>query len=99
MDSGMPNTIPPPVVAQPVVATQRERAQRYDHYVTAWLSRSYIVGCHWFKYSDEPPGGRFDGENGNYGLVNNDDEPYTDFIEGAARTNAAGWLRHREAAP
>lgn len=29
----------------------------------------YIVGTHWFRFMDEPIGGRYDGENSNMGLV------------------------------
>lgn len=34
----------------------------------------YTVGALWFEWVDEPINGRYDGENSNYGVVNNDDD-------------------------
>ena len=42
----------------------------------ALLATDWVVGQHWFEHADEPPAGRFDGEDSNFGLVDNDDEPY-----------------------
>ncbi|MBM3214712.1 beta-agarase [Candidatus Poribacteria bacterium] len=73
MDSGLPNTRG----AGRPVATQQERAERYDAYVTALLGLPFMVGFHWFEHADEPSEGRFDGENSNYGVVDIRDEPWT----------------------
>jgi hypothetical protein len=40
------------------------------------LNLPYVVGLHWFEWADEPPQGRFDGENCNYGLVDIHDKEY-----------------------
>lgn len=78
MDSGLPNT---KGAAIPVY-TQEDRANGYERYVTQALSLPYIVGLHWFMWCDQPPLGRsLDGENSNYGLVDNDDEPYCTLVE------------------
>jgi hypothetical protein len=96
MDSGMPNTYPPPLAVQPNVPTQKVRAERYAQYVQMWMSRPFFVGYHWFEWADEPKEGRFDGENGNYGLVNIHDEPYHVFVEAVRRVNGRVWSLHRK---
>jgi hypothetical protein len=94
-DSGMPNTFPPGWLVQPTVKTQKERAEKYRQYVTTWIGSPYFVGYHWFQYADEPKAGRFDGEDGNYGLVNNNDEPYAEFVEVVREVNRQAWELHR----
>jgi hypothetical protein len=94
-DSGMPNSYPPGLLLQPNVRTQKVRADKFEECATTWMRQPYFLGYHWFDYMDEPKGGRFDGENGNYGLVNNDDDPYTVFVERLKHTNARVWDLHR----
>ncbi len=96
-DSGMPNTYPPGWLVQPTVKDQKRRAEKYRHYVTTWIGSPYFVGYHWFEYADEPKTGRFDGENGNYGLVNIDDEPYAEFVGVVRDVNRKAWDLHRRA--
>jgi len=84
MDSGLPNT---KGAAEPV-ATQQDRADGYEGFVTATLSLPYMVGVHWFEYGDEPAEGRFDGENSNYGVVNIKDEAYTTLTDKMTTVNA-----------
>ncbi len=72
MDSGLPNT----KGAGPKVKDQEARAAAFERYVTELVRLPFVVGYHWFKYADEPKEGRFDGENSNYGLVDNDDNPW-----------------------
>jgi len=83
MDSGLPNT----KGAGVPVKTQSERAKYYEEYVKRILSEPFVIGYHWFEYTDEPAQGRFDGENSNYGLVNINDEPWTILVERATSTN------------
>ncbi len=97
MDSGMPNTYPPGYAVQPTVKTQKDRAAKYEHYVMAWLAQPYFVGAHWFEYADEPKEGRSDGEDGNYGLVNIEDEPYEEFVNAVAEIIPRAWKAHAEA--
>ena len=98
MDSGLPNTFPPPSVVQPTVPTQKARAKKYRKYTSLWSGLPWFVGYHWFRYMDEPKEGRFDGENGNYGLVNIEDEPYEEFVSEVATANDAAWGLHAAAA-
>jgi len=37
--------------------------------------------------TSEPHEGRFDGENSTYGLVNIDDQPYTEFVKAVTQAN------------
>ncbi|HPO12707.1 MAG TPA: hypothetical protein PLI09_04620 [Candidatus Hydrogenedentes bacterium] len=98
MDSGMPNTYPPPIVLQPTVAMQRDRANKFEECATTWMAQPYFLGYHWFEYMDEPKGGRFDGENGNYGLVNIEDEPYQEVVDRFKSVNRRVWDLHRNSA-
>ncbi|HOX37535.1 MAG TPA: hypothetical protein PL033_06065 [Candidatus Brocadiia bacterium] len=97
MDSGMPNTHPPAMFVQPTVPDQAARAAKYKSFVETWAGKPYFVGHHWFRYMDEPKEGRFDGENGNYGLVNIMDEPYEVFVTSVRETNLRLPTLHREA--
>jgi len=99
MDSGLPNSHPNPILIQPTVATQAERAGKYGQYAGEWMKTNYIVGYHWFKYMDEPAKGRFDGEDGNYGFVTIEDKPYEAFLggeTGVVETNREAWEWHKQ---
>jgi hypothetical protein len=62
------------------VATQRDRAVALRHRLTFFASLPYVVGAHWFQYSDEPTRGRpKDGEDYNFGLVDIEDRPYEEL--------------------
>ena len=64
------------------VKDQDERAQRYEAYVRGVLRHPQFVGCHWFKYMDEPTTGRgLDGENYQIGFVDIVGTPYPETIE------------------
>ena len=84
-DSGLPNTRG----AGPGVGTQRERAERFETYVRELMALPMVVGYHWFEHSDQPAEGRFDGGNGNYGLVDVRDEPYAELVEVMERVNGS----------
>lgn len=83
-DSGLPNTRG----AGFPVETQKDRADRYERYVTSLARMPGCVGYHWFEWCDEPKEGRFDGENSNYGLVRIDDSPWEILTERFAAVNA-----------
>jgi len=60
---------------------QNQRAQMFENYVTSVLQSPTFVGCHWFKWSDEPLTGRpMDGENYNIGFVDVTDTPYPEMV-------------------
>jgi len=80
-DSGLPNSYPP---FYPTLAIQKERADAYEDRFRRMLSKPWFVGHHWFIYVDQPPEGRFDGEDNNFGIVTEADEPYTELAERSA---------------
>jgi len=84
-DSGVPNSWPP---IFPTLATQQDRANAYAASVQRLYSAPWIVGDHWFEYADEPPGGRFDGEDSNFGLVSNRDVPWQTLVDRMTRVHA-----------
>lgn len=89
MDSGLPNTLP---LFFTVHATQAERADAYGAYMRRVLARPFLIGAHWFKYTDEPATGRPDGENSNEGVVDIADDLWvtlTDRMRAVNRDAAA----------
>jgi hypothetical protein len=62
-----------------VVADQKQRAEVARARLRTFAEEPYIVGAHWFAFSDEPPYGRHDGEDYNFGLVDIHNEPYLDL--------------------
>ena len=85
-DSGVPNSWPP---IFPVYATQQERADAYAAYVMALHQAPWVVGDFWFEYVDEPAGGRFDGEDSNFGVVSSSDVPWDTLVERMTAVHAA----------
>ena len=59
------------------VATQTERTAKIKKTLIAWINNPLVVGANFFQWCDEPPGGRFDEEDCNYGLVDIYDKPYS----------------------
>lgn len=69
-------------------ADQRDRARMYKNYMTSVIDNPYMVGAHWFQYTDSPVTGRaYDGENYNVGFVTNADVPYYEMVEAAREIN------------
>ena len=81
--SGCPNTCGADVTVQ----TQQDRADGFRRYATNLLAQPYMLGYHWFMYHDQPPSGRFDGENSNYGLVDTSDNIYTTLVSVITEVN------------
>lgn len=69
------------------VRDQGERARAYRYYVENALAMPELVGTHYFQWADQPPTGRFDGENYNIGLVDVTDRPYPDLVEALKETH------------
>ncbi len=92
-DSGLPNTRG----AGPRVATQSERAQCFERYVSAALRKTNVVGYHWFEHADQPAEGRFDGENSNFGIVSIKDDLYAELTEAMTQVNATAEQMHAAA--
>ena len=86
-DAGLPNSWPPKYFFK-VVATQAERGQFYSDFAYASFRSGYMVGHHWFAWMDEPPEGRFDGEDSNFGIVDNWDDPWMPLVTRMQAANA-----------
>ena len=84
-DSGLPNTWPP---LFPTFTSQLDRARAYSAYVTRLHHTPWVVGDHWFEYTDEPAGGRFDGENSNWGVLSTADVPYGTLVNRMIKVHA-----------
>ncbi len=73
-----PDTVPGLYAVYP---TQQARAAAYTNYVEPkYVASPYVVGDEWFELVDEPQGGRFDGENDNFGVVTVTNQPYEDLV-------------------
>jgi hypothetical protein len=73
-----PDTVPGDLAVYP---TQKARAAAYTDYIAPlYEDAPWVVGDEWFEYVDEPVGGRFDGENNNFGVVNVENQPYQDLV-------------------
>jgi hypothetical protein len=69
------------------VGTQKERAAGAREAAKAFAKQPQVVGIHWFQYWDHPKGGRLDGEDYNFGLVDVDDRPYEELVEEFRKVN------------
>jgi hypothetical protein len=76
-------------------ANQQARAAMVQDYVRSVADHPALIGCHWFRYADEPLIGHVsNGENFNIGLVSITDTPYPELIA-AFRTVLAEAYSHR----
>jgi len=80
------------------VATQDERATGAAAATANFAAIREIVGVHWFQYYDHPKGGRTDGEDYNFGLVDIHDRPYERLVSALAAANRRAIQTHRSAA-
>jgi len=69
------------------VKTQRDRGISYWRYLAKVASHPAIVGLQWFQYFD-PPRKCYDKRAANWGLVNDQDEPYEDAVELISQANS-----------
>jgi IPT/TIG domain len=82
-----PNTVPSILATYP---TQAARAAAYADYIGTMVQTApWLVGDHWFEYTDEPAGGRFDGENNDFGLVSTANVPYPDMVQAVTLMHTA----------
>jgi agarase len=82
-DSNLPNS----VGAGTAVDTQADRAELFESYVTNMMELPFMVGYHWYQYTDQPAEGTAEGENNNYGLVNLKDEAWKELTDTITKTN------------
>ena len=71
------------------VAKQSSRGPGYASMVGHAASLPFMIGTDWFQYADEPPQGRNDGEDVNFGIVDIHDKPYEGLVAAMRKTNNA----------
>jgi hypothetical protein len=69
------------------VATQNERAVGAAAATLNFAAIPEVIGAHWFQYYDHPKGGRGDGEDYDFGLVDINDQPYQHLTGDLATAN------------
>ncbi len=79
------------------VANQDERGTVYGQYIRSIAEHPNFVGCHWFKYTDQPLTGRsLDGENYSVGLVSGVDVPHETFLEYVKKAHTEAYPHRAE---
>jgi hypothetical protein len=68
----------------PTLTTQAQRAASFRNTLQALARMPYVIGADWFQFCDEPPHGREDGEDYNFGLVDIHDQPYEPLTSAAS---------------
>ena len=68
------------------VIDQQAKAEGYKLLTTRLARVPYIIGADWFQWNDEPPSGRDDGEDVNFGIVDIYDRPYEHMVEAIRQT-------------
>jgi len=82
------------------VDTQTERTAAVRNRLSTLASLPYVVGAHWFQYTDEPANGRdADGEDYNFGLIDIHNQPYEQLTATFARTHAQVPTLHAAGSP
>ena len=76
------------------VDTQEERARGAAAATVNFAALPDLLGSHWFQYYDHPKGGRPDGEDYDFGLVDVNDEPYRRLTAALTAANRAAAARH-----
>lgn len=66
----------------------RERGLSYQAFAEGQAAHPLFVGSGWYSYYDQPVTGRPDGESYNTGLVNQQDQPYTEMVDIMKATHA-----------
>ncbi|MGO9259823.1 MAG: beta-galactosidase [Bryobacteraceae bacterium] len=77
---------------------QAARAAMYRDYVRSVADHPLFVGCHFFKFNDEPLTGRpRDGENYNIGFTTVTDSVYPELVAAAKAAHSEVYTRHARA--
>ncbi|MBB6634502.1 hypothetical protein [Cohnella thailandensis] len=77
-----------PVNADTNVPSIADRGAAFEAFVEGQAAHPLFVGSGWFSYYDQSVTGRKGGENFNIGLVNQQDQPYTDMVNVMKTVNA-----------
>jgi agarase len=86
LDAVPPSTWPPQWLFE-TAKDQTERAAWTVDYLHDCINAPHCIGYHWFAYMDEPAAGRWDGENSNFGLVAETDDPYPQVVDAFTLVN------------
>ena len=81
------------------VGTQLERAEGAAEATANYAALPDVVGMHWFQYYDDPKGGRADGEDYDFGLVDMANRPYNRLVAALAAANRSAAEVHATALP
>jgi hypothetical protein len=81
------------------VGTQAERARGAAEATRNFAALPEVIGAQWFQYYDHPKGGRADGEDYNFGLVDVNDRPYQELVQALAAANREAPAIHAAALP
>jgi hypothetical protein len=81
------------------VPTQDGRAGGAAAAIANFAAIPEVVGAHWFQYYDHPKGGRTDGEDYDFGLVDINDQPYERLTAALAAANRRAPHIHTAAMP
>jgi len=81
------------------VATQEERAVGAARATANFAAIPEVIGAHWFQYYDHPKGGRADGEDYDFGLVDINNRPYESLTSALAVANRRAPEIHANARP
>ena len=79
------------------VQTQDERAEGAAAATENFARMPELIGSHWFQYYDHPKGGRPDGEDYDFGLVDTNDVPYRRLTAALTAANDKAAQIHAEA--
>jgi hypothetical protein len=79
------------------VDTQTERAAGAAAATENFAAIPEVVGAQWFQYYDHPKGGRQDGEDYDFGLVDINDQPYRQLTEALTVANRHAFAIHQDA--
>jgi hypothetical protein len=74
-------------------SSQIDRGRMYQEYVRSVMDHPAFVGCHFFKYGDEPLTARRDGENFNTGFITVADSVYPEMVSAARAVHAEVYRR------
>ena len=80
------------------VNTQAERAAGAAAATENFAAIPEVIGAHWFQYYDHPKGGRADGEDYDFGLIDVNNQPYRRLTSALALANRRAYEIHAEAA-
>jgi len=80
------------------VDSQQERAAGAAAATLNFARIPELVGMHWFQYYDDPRGGRIDGEDYDFGLVDTHNGPYGQLTAALATANRRVLESHSNAA-